>query len=63
MWGCGPVENNDDGNDKDGHLIITIIMTMMANIICWKHCNELWMIYLCMHSALSVDVQPIQRLT
>ena len=40
MWGCGPVEYNDDGNDKDGHLIITI-MTMMANIICWKHCNVL----------------------
>ena len=40
MWGCGPVENNDDGNDKDGHLIITI-MTLMANIICWKYRCEL----------------------
>ena len=62
MCGCGPVEYNDDGNDKDGHLIVTI-MTMMANIIRWKHCNELWIICLCMHSALSFDVQPIQRLT
>ena len=33
MWGCGPVEYNDDGNDKDGHLIITN-MAMMANKIC-----------------------------
>ena len=62
MWGCGPVEYNDDGNDKDGHLIKTII-TMMANIISWKHRNELWIIYLCMHLALSVAVRPIQRLT
>ena len=29
MWGCGPVENNDDGNDKDGHLIITIMARVM----------------------------------
>ena len=62
MWGCGPGENNDDGNDKDGHLIVTI-MTMMANIISWKHRDELWIICLCMHSALSVDDRPIQRLT
>ena len=41
MCGCGPVvQHDDDGNDKDGHLIITI-MAMMANIICWKHCNVL----------------------
>ena len=60
MWGCGPVEDNDDRNDKDGHLIITI---MMANIKRWKHRNELWIVCLCMHLALSVDVRPIQRLT
>ena len=35
----------------------------MANIISWKHRNELWIICLCMHSALSVDDRPIQRLT
>ena len=62
MWGCGPVENNDDGNDKDGHLIITI-MALMANIIGWKYRCELWIICLCMHSALLVDARPIQRLT